>query len=178
MGKPTFLGDRERGMSEGGNRPTAFSATQFAIVVCRDESTGKFLAVKKKGKGWWMPGGYVDAKENFFSSAMKHAKRDCGVNIKPQGILRVEYTPTGPSTIRMRLVLLASPADSEGPTPGDNADDAKWVTLEELAKLSETDGLRGPELIGWGTYVKNGGQVYPLQIMAPENAPIPTKKPQ
>eukprot|EP00299_Pterocystis_sp_00344_P004671 c15943_g1_i1.p1 GENE.c15943_g1_i1~~c15943_g1_i1.p1 ORF type:complete len:185 (+),score=40.40 c15943_g1_i1:1-555(+) len=156
-----------------------FSATQFAVVVCRHPN-GKFLAVKKRGKGWWMPGGFVEVKENFFKTAHAKTAAEAGIKIKLEGILRVEYTPLSDNQFRMRLVFYATPVDVDAvPKPEDPelCEDARWVTLEELAKLSESDGLRGPELIGWGTYVQNGGEILPLQIIAPENAPIPIKKP-
>ena len=71
---------------------TTFSATQFALVVCRHPD-GRFLAVKKTGKGWWMPGGFVEAKENFFRTAHSKTMEEAGIQIKLEGILRIEYTP-------------------------------------------------------------------------------------
>lgn len=50
--------------------------------------------------------------------------------------------------------------------------EAKWVTLKELVQIGKTDknGLRGDELLEWGTYLENGGQIYPLSMFGYENA--------
>merc|ERR1712048_927861 len=108
-------------------KPTTFTATQRVIVVCQDASSGKFLAVKMKEKGWWMPSNFVREKENFFKTAIDTCKNEVGIAVKPEGILRVEYTPIGPTQIRMRLVLFVRPTSSlPEPTPGPNCEMAKW----------------------------------------------------
>jgi hypothetical protein len=89
---------------------TNFTCTQFAVVVCRHPN-GKFLAVKKPGKGWWMPGGFVETSENFFRAAHSKTLMETGLSIKLEGILRVEYTPTSETHVRLRIVFLASPND-------------------------------------------------------------------
>jgi hypothetical protein len=35
---------------------------------------------------------------------------------------------------------------------------------------------QGPELLIWGTYLDDGGQIFPLSIMTDENDPPPTTK--
>ena len=43
---------------------------------------------------------------------------------------------------------------------------ARWVTLEEFKGL---DKIRGWELLEWGTYLQNGGQIYPPEVLARES---------
>lgn len=43
---------------EGMEGPELFA---YALVVCRDDRTGKFLMVQEFGaSGWWLPGGRID----------------------------------------------------------------------------------------------------------------------
>ena len=56
---------------------------------------------------------------------------------------------------------------------------AEWLTLEELTEKSRKlppEGLRGPELLDWASYLENGGQIYPLELFVTEETPIPKPK--
>jgi hypothetical protein len=44
--------------------------------------------------------------------------------------------------------------------------EARWVTTEEFLKL---DKIRGYELYEWGTYINNGGHIFPIEAFAKES---------
>ena len=71
-----------------------------------------------------------------------------------KGVLKVDHSVRG-DTVRMRVIFYAEPtneiqAQSLKKIPDEESVEAKWVTLDDLAKLSkEKPGLRGIELIEW-----------------------------
>ena len=92
---------------------------------------------------------------------------EAGVDVAIKGILRVEYSKNSSgsqSHSRMRVIFYAEPKD-ENQKPKSIADkeslEARWVTCKEFLKLGK---IRGPEIIEWGTYLANGGLIYPLEF--------------
>ena len=57
--------------------------------------------------------------------------------------------------------------------PDSESVEARWVSLEEFGKLGK---IRGRELYEWGTYIENGGQIFPCEVFASEDAEIKPKK--
>ena len=52
----------------------------FALVICRNPKTGQYLAVNEtKNRGWWIPGGAVDAGETFRTAAMRECIEQAGI---------------------------------------------------------------------------------------------------
>ena len=52
----------------------------FALVICRNPKLGKYLVVNEtKNRGWWIPGGAVDAGETFRTAAMRECIEEAGV---------------------------------------------------------------------------------------------------
>lgn len=52
------------------SRATTFN-NKFSLVICRN-GQGKFLAVKETGiRGWWIPGGHVERREDFIDAAKR-----------------------------------------------------------------------------------------------------------
>jgi hypothetical protein len=74
--------------------------------------------------------------------------------VEIKGILRVEHSVYGPTHARMRVVFFCTPTDANQTPkryPDKESEEARWVSLEDLRKLSRTSpGLRGPELHDWG----------------------------
>ena len=78
------------------NERAVFKTYQFALIICRHPITGKWLAVNEtKNRGWWIPGGGVDAGESFAEAAVREAWEEAGVKIKLKGVLRVEHSLMG-----------------------------------------------------------------------------------
>mmetsp|Transcript_57312 Transcript_57312/g.91240 ORF Transcript_57312/g.91240 Transcript_57312/m.91240 type:complete len:192 (-) Transcript_57312:38-613(-) len=139
----------------------------FAVVICRNKE-GKYLAVNEtRNRGWWVPAGYVDPGESFYEGGIRETQEEAGLDVDLKGILRVEYgrnTYGSQSSARMRVIFYAEPKD-ENQKPKDKPDseslEARFVTVKEFASLNK---IRGPELVEWGTYLDNGGLVYPLEL--------------
>eukprot|EP01083_Nonionella_stella_P298023 1011856_1 len=139
----------------------------FAVVICRNKE-GKYLAVNEtKNRGWWVPAGYVDPGESFYEGGIRETQEEAGVDVDIKGILRVEYGKDvygSQSSARMRVIFYAEPKD-ENQKPKSIADkeslEGRYVTVNEFSKLNK---IRGPELMEWGTYIDNGGLIYPLQL--------------
>jgi 8-oxo-dGTP pyrophosphatase MutT (NUDIX family) len=137
---------------------TLFSTVQFAIIIVRNPVDGRFLAVNEtKNRGWWVPGGAVDARETFYQAAHRETWEEAQVKIDVKGVLRVEHSLTGADSCRMRVILYAEPKDERQvpkSIPDAESLEARWVTVEEFKQL---DKIRGDELIVWGNYLNNGG---------------------
>lgn len=157
-------------------QPTRFWG--FALVVCRNEE-GKWLAVKEtRGRGWWLPGGFVESGESFQQAAIRECREESHIDVRLEGILRVEFDH-GTENTRMRVVFYAvpvRPGQAIKTTPDSESEEARWVTRPELEELGQGKGrLRGPELLEWSWYVENGGAIHPLSILSNEGAIIPAR---
>ena len=61
---------------------TAFGIYGFALVICRNPVTKKWLAVHEwKNRGWWIPAGGVDAGETFDVAAIRETKEEAGIDV-------------------------------------------------------------------------------------------------
>ncbi len=48
---------------------------------------GRFLAINEsRGRGWWLPGGFVDPDDDFESAAHRETLEEAGIKIKLEGI--------------------------------------------------------------------------------------------
>jgi len=109
-------------------------------VVIRDN---KVLLVKRKqppGKGLWaIPGGRVELGETLKEAAEREVREETRVAIRPRHHVYtfevIERDHAG--RIRFHYVIVDLIADYVGgePNPGDDACEARWVTLEELKNL-------------------------------------------
>jgi ADP-ribose pyrophosphatase YjhB (NUDIX family) len=150
----------------------------FSLVVCRRPSDRRFLLVQEvANRGWWLPGGRVEAGEDLGAAAVRETKEEAGVDVKLTGVLRVEHSPHKHYS-RLRVIYLAEPKvdlgerhDLERMNCGDDNDQefdgdapegqeaktfpdyesmgAAWVLPEELSRLF----LRGDEPALWIPFV-------------------------
>ena len=143
----------------------------FSVVIVR--RAGKFLLVheRRHGQRWYFPAGRVEPGETFEQAARRETLEESGVPVLIEGVLRIEHTPQGEGTARMRVIFVARPVDDRPPRhePNDDTLGARWVSLEELAELP----LRGPDVADACRYVASGGPVHPLCALTSEGAPFP-----
>jgi len=139
----------------------------ISLVICRNKA-GKFLAVNEKNaRGWYLPAGRVDPPENFYEAAIREAKEEASIDIEIKGILKHEYNIIdGGTFMRYRVIFYAEPKDDNQKVktiPDKESLEARWVSMEELKKLGENPPfLRGTDLLHWGKYIENGGNIYPI----------------
>ena len=68
------------------------------------------------------------------------------------------------SNARMRVIFYGEPKDEDQAPksiPDKESLEGRYVTVKEFANLNK---IRGPELVDWGTYINNGGLIYPLDF--------------
>jgi 8-oxo-dGTP pyrophosphatase MutT (NUDIX family) len=47
---------------------------------------GRFLAVhESRGRGWWLPAGFVDPGDDLMSAAIRETKEEAGVDVRLEG---------------------------------------------------------------------------------------------
>jgi 8-oxo-dGTP pyrophosphatase MutT (NUDIX family) len=158
------------------SRQTGCPTWNFSLVVVQHPD-GRFLAVhESRGRGWWLPAGFVDPGDDLMSAAIRETKEEAGIDVRLEGILRIEHTMTLYRG-RCRIVFFARPIDENQPPksePDKESEGAAWVTLDELVQLGQSaPGLRGPELLDWGRYVQGGGAIFPLTLLTREGEMIP-----
>lgn len=103
------------------------------------DSPPRFVLVhEKQVRGWWLPGGGVDAGQTLQEAAVREAEEEAGCAIELTGVLRVEYAH---DYGRLRVIWAAAPVEPAAPlkTVADaESRGAEWVTL------AETVGRRTP----------------------------------
>ena len=50
---------------------------------------------ESRGRGWWIPGGAVDAGETFFIAAHRECLEEAGIRVDLKGVLKVDYSLHG-----------------------------------------------------------------------------------
>lgn len=141
----------------------------YALVVVRKGDHFLLIQESKYGSPWYLPGGRVEAGETFVAAAAREVLEEAGVPVRVTGLLRIEHSPT-PAGARLRVVFLAEPTDDTPPKsePDDESLRAEWVTLSDLPNYE----LRGDDVPRYFRYLHEGGAVYPLSVLAAEDAPV------
>ena len=101
---------------------------------------GKWLAGKeRRNRGWWLPGGGVDAGEDFVTASKREAAEEANMELEYKGLLAAQMYPINPNhgSKMMRVVLYAEPVSLEAANNPKNFMDsesecAEWKTLAEL----------------------------------------------
>jgi len=148
----------------------------FSLVICQHPN-GKYLLVEEGcNNGWWLPAGRVDPGEDFQTAALRETLEEAGINVKLEGILRIEYSPYKDGGARSRVIFYARPIDpNQQPKTEPDYESlcAVWISFKDLKSElnSRKKHLRGKEPLVWFEYVEKGGTIFPLSILASEGAP-------
>ena len=119
-----------------------------------------------------MAGGRVEPGETVQEAALREALEEARIEIRLEGVLRIENTIMG-SRMRFRAIFLATPVNPAAPLktiPDDESLRAEWKTTSEIEALGES--LRSSEPLEWAHYLERGGMVYPLSVLAEEGDPL------
>ena len=103
------------------------------------------LLVQTPGDARWsLPGGRVAEGEALQGALARLVREATGLEVEPEGLLKVEYTPIAAGDARARFVFLARPAGETAPKaePDQHSVSARWFTRGEVATLP----LRSPEV--------------------------------
>jgi phosphatase NudJ len=142
----------------------------FALVVVRRGDRFLLVQEAKHDQLWYLPAGRVEPGESFADAAVRETYEESGIPVRLDGVLRVEHMPREDGYARVRVLFLGSPLDDTPPKtePDEHSLRAAWVRLKDLPRLP----LRGEQVRGILEHVTLGGEVYPLSLIQPENAPF------
>lgn len=137
----------------------------FVVVVVRLGRRFLVIRERKHGQTWYLPAGRLEPGDTVVAAALRETREEAGIEVAVEGVLRLEFTPYGAYN-RQRFWLLASPVTDAEPGPTSDSLDARWLALDEMAKLD----LRGPEVLEACRSVLSGAAVYPLTLITPEGS--------
>lgn len=106
------------------------------VLVVED---GRVLLVRRavepeRGK-WGLPAGFLDQGEDPGATAAREALEETGLTVAIEGLLDVFYNPPGRGGASIFILYRARRLAGE-PTPGDDADDARFFSLDALPELA------------------------------------------
>lgn len=105
------------------------------VAVFRDDRLLLVRRTMNPGRGRWaLPGGYLDAGEDPRAAAAREAAEETGVEVRVDGVLDVFANP--PEDGGAVFVLYAATWCSGEPSPGDDADAARFFARDALPDLA------------------------------------------
>jgi 8-oxo-dGTP diphosphatase len=120
-----------------------------AVVV----HEGRLLVVRRgqePGRGSWsVPGGRVEPGESLTAACAREVLEETGLRVAVGPLVGQVERPAPDGSTYVIDDLSCTVLGPVDPTPGDDADDARWVTRAELASLPLVDLLHDT-LDGWG----------------------------
>lgn len=126
-------------------------------AVIKDDQ-GRLLLIRRghpPGAGLWsLPGGRVEPGETDTEALIREMREETGLVVDPGGLLGAVRRPGQGGDV---LDIRDYAATVTGGTlrAGDDAAEARWVTIGELAELPITGGLV-EALTGWGVLDQEG----------------------
>jgi 8-oxo-dGTP diphosphatase len=108
------------------------------------QRAGRLLLVRRgtePGRGRWsVPGGRVEPGELLVQAVVRELREETGLEGVCGALLGwVERIGDAHHFVIMDFAVTV--LDDDEPTPGDDADDARWVPVDELSDLPLVDGL-------------------------------------
>jgi 8-oxo-dGTP diphosphatase len=129
----------------GDNSPPTLAV---GAIVVHDDSLLMVLRGREPNKGLWtVPGGRVEAGEYLADALKREVREETGIEIEVGDLLGV-LERRGDEHFVI-LDFLAQPLDDTTPRASDDAAEALWVPLREVAKLDCTPRFV-ETLRGWG----------------------------
>ena len=125
----------EMSPQRGHEKPTV----ECAGAVVRD-ADGRLLLVRRGREpalgAWSLPGGRIEPDESAAEAAAREVAEETGLVVEVGGLLATVDLPSG-----YRVHDFAATAVGGALAAGDDASDAQWFTVEELAELELSPGL-------------------------------------
>ena len=119
------------------------------VVICSTfvEKEGKFLAVFcPKFKKWRVPGGKVDGTETLIETVKREMKEETNLDIENPIFLGYgqddDYNHHNEKKIPRLIMFFHAKTNQEVTMDPEEAEEFKWVTMEELKKLDIEGALQ------------------------------------
>ncbi|MFF4992165.1 NUDIX hydrolase [Streptosporangium saharense] len=127
-------------------------------AIVRDEQ-GRLLLVRRgrpPGKGLWsVPGGRVEPGESDAEALAREMREETGLTVRVVGLAGTVDRP-GPGGVVYEIRDYLAEACGGTLRAGDDAEDARWFTEDDLARLPLSPGLLDA-LTGWGVIGRPSG---------------------
>ena len=123
-----------------------------AVGAIITDADGRLLLIKRghepEAGRWSLPGGRVEPGESDQQALVREVREETGLDVTPGRLVGTVERPWPGGRV---LVIRDYAAAVTGGdlTPGDDADDARWVSPRDFAGLPLTTGLE-EVLYGWG----------------------------
>ncbi len=122
------------------NQRPARPVVGVGIVAWRDD---RVLLVRRayppRQGEWSIPGGHQELGETVFEAAVREAREETGLSVRPREILTVidaiRRDDAGAVTHHYTLVEVLADAGPGDAVAGDDADAVRWATLDEADRL-------------------------------------------
>lgn len=118
-----------------------------ATAVTRRADGKLLLARRMDNAQWYFPGGFMDLGENAAQAAVREAREETGLAVKPERLLGIfsppvlwQY-PNGDRTQSLVAVFLCRPAGGSPAPDREEVDEIAWLTPAEVARLPQHDLL-------------------------------------
>ncbi|MHB8513233.1 MAG: NUDIX hydrolase [Actinomycetota bacterium] len=117
-----------------------------AIVL----NEGSLLLVKRgrePARGFWtLPGGRVEIGETLREAIVREVREETGIEIEPDALIgiaeRITRNDDGSVAFHYVICDFVATARTYDAIVGDDAEEVRWVPIEELSSLKLTDGLQ------------------------------------
>lgn len=100
---------------------------------------GRLLLVRRAvdpGRGRWsLPAGFLDHGEDPRETAAREVMEETGLTVAVEGLIDVYYNPPGSGGASIFILYRARRTAGE-PVAGDDADDARFFSLDDLPDLA------------------------------------------
>lgn len=142
--------------------PAIISRVSDSVISCvgaviRDDQ-GQLLLVKRghePGAGLWsLPGGRIEPGETDAEALIREMREETGLEVNPGPLLGAVQRPSGKGAV-INIRDYAATVIGGTLTPGDDAADARWVSVADLGSLAVTEGLI-ETLADWGVLGQEG----------------------
>lgn len=109
----------------------------YALVLVRRGD--EFLLVEEKdhGGGWYLPAGRVEPGESLTAAALREVREEAGLDVRLEGVHRIEHTALRDGGARVRVLFAAVPIDDRAPKsePDEHTLRADWFTVAAARTL-------------------------------------------